>query len=66
MATNSDKRITTMLNFIAAAVPGGLKYDLVRSTKLPIAGDWDTLTWWGVIQDEKSDDLFCHCTLSEG
>ena len=73
MTTNSDKRITTMLNFITAAVPGGIEAqeaqgqrDLVRSTTLPIAGDWDTLMRWGVIQGEKSDDLFCHCTLPEG
>lgn len=65
--------IDSLLNFSIAAAPGGIEQqeaqgqqNLVQSTALPIKGDWEVLERWGVIQGDKIDDLFCHCTLPDG
>lgn len=69
----NDSSFNARLNLSIASTPGGIEQqeaqgqrNLIKSTTLPIDGDWDTLTRWGVIQGDKSDNLFCHCTLPQG
>jgi hypothetical protein len=73
MTTNSDDALQARINFTIASKPGGIEeqeaqgqQNLIKSTALPIEGDWDTLTRWGIVRGEQTDNLFCHCTLPEG
>jgi hypothetical protein len=65
--------LTARLNLSIAVAPGGIEeqeaqgqQNLVRSTTLPIKGDWEVLERWGVQKGEPIDKLFCYCTLPDG
>lgn len=51
-------------NIVASEVKG--QENLVNSTQLPIAGEWQILESWGIKRTGSSEGLFCDATLPLG
>ena len=44
----------------------GGQHELLKSSHLPLKGDWEVLERWGVVRGNPVNDLFCECVLPEG